>query len=134
MKASTFSFRAAVLLAVAGISLGVYMGASHDHTMRAVHAHINLLGWVSLFLMGIFYKLHPALDVGRAAKWQAAIWTFGTVVLASAIAGIYAGYPAAEPFAAAGSLLLLADLLLFAYLVFRPAGSTAGDRVAAPAE
>ncbi len=45
------------LLLLAGMSLGQYMGAHEDFTLAPVHAHINLLGWVTLALYGTFYAL-----------------------------------------------------------------------------
>ncbi len=42
-----------VLYLIAGVSLGLFMAASHDHSMFPVHAHLNLLGWVSLGLLGM---------------------------------------------------------------------------------
>jgi hypothetical protein len=67
MKASSLSFPAATLLAIAGMTWGIVMAASGDHSAMPAHAHLNLLGWVSLFLFGIFYHLHPAVDRSRAA-------------------------------------------------------------------
>ena len=61
MKASLFSFKTATIMALAGIGMGIGMAASHDHSLMPVHAHLNLLGWVSLFLFGIYYKLNPKL-------------------------------------------------------------------------
>jgi hypothetical protein len=43
----------------------------------AVHAHLNLLGWVSLFLFGIYYRLHPASDASALARIQVWIWSIG---------------------------------------------------------
>lgn len=135
MKASTFSFRAAVCLGLIGIAAGVAMAASHNHAMRPAHAHINLVGWVSLFLIGIFYRLHADLDSSRLALIQAGTWTFGTVVMVSGVALIYGGYPQAEPVAATGSVIVLAAMLIFAYLVFRPEHALRRPRdTAAPAE
>ena len=45
--ASTLSFRAAVTFVVIGMSWGLVMAASGDHSTLAGHAHLNLLGWVS---------------------------------------------------------------------------------------
>jgi hypothetical protein len=53
MNASTLSFRAATIFAVAGISMGIAMAMMRDHAIMPAHAHLNLLGWVSLFLFGI---------------------------------------------------------------------------------
>jgi len=40
--------KAAVVYLVMGVGLGIYMGASGDHVMVPVHAHLNLLVWASL--------------------------------------------------------------------------------------
>src|ERR1700726_2476503 len=80
MKASILSFRAAVLMVVAGMIWGIVMGISQDHSTLPAHAHLNLLGWVSLFLFGIYYHLHPAVDLNRLALVQVSIWIVGTIV------------------------------------------------------
>ena len=72
MKASILSFRAAVLMVIAGMIWGIVMGISQDHSTMPAHAHLNLLGWVSLFLFGIYYHLHPAVDLNRLALVQ--VW------------------------------------------------------------
>jgi hypothetical protein len=120
MKASTLSFRSAVCLGIIGMVAGIAMAASGNHSAMPAHAHLNLLGWVSLFLFGIFYRLHPAIDAARTALWQVIAWIVGTVVLSCGVAAIYLGRPDLEPLATVGSLIILADMLLFAFLVFRP--------------
>jgi len=67
LKASVLCFRAAVLLVIAGMLWGIVMGISEDHSTMPAHAHLNLLGWVSLFLFGIYYHLHPTIDRNRLA-------------------------------------------------------------------
>src|SRR5215470_16195958 len=99
MKASSLGFRAAVLLAAVGMAWGIAMAVSQDHSTMPAHAHLNLLGWVSLFLFGIFYHLHPAIDRSRLALTQIWIWIVGTTALSLAVALIYLGYPAADPIA-----------------------------------
>ena len=76
MKASSLSFQAAVLLVVAGMIWGIVMAISGDHAAMPAHAHLNLLGWVSLFLFGIFYHLHPALDRSPTAMVQVCLSGF----------------------------------------------------------
>lgn len=51
-----------------GISMGIYMGITHDFQLAPVHAHTNLLGFVSLSLFGIVYKIYPELQQRRLAK------------------------------------------------------------------
>lgn len=33
-----------------GVLIGLTMGIIHDFTLTSVHAHVNLLGWVSMAL------------------------------------------------------------------------------------
>ena len=122
MKASSLSFRAAVLMAVAGIVWGIVMAVSHDHSAMPAHAHLNLLGWVSLFLFGIFYHLHPAIDGSRIALAQVCIWIAATLAMTVGVGLLYTGHEIGEPIAAAGSPILLAGMLLFGWLVYRREG------------
>lgn len=57
---------------IAGITLGSYMGASGDHSLSPVHAHINLLGFTLMTVFGLSYRLIPDLAqgwMGRAHFW-----------------------------------------------------------------
>ncbi|MET0529128.1 MAG: hypothetical protein ABW003_12460 [Microvirga sp.] len=123
MTASSLSFRLAVLCVIAGMGMGIGMAASQDHSIMPAHAHLNLLGWVSLFLFGIYYERRPALDTSRLARIQVYLWTIGTVVLTVAVAAIHLGYESADPLAGIASIIVLGAILLFAYFVFRPAHS-----------
>ena len=119
MKASSLSFLAAVLLALVGMVWGIVMAISLDHSAMPAHAHLNLLGWVSLFLFGIFYHLHPAMDRNRLAFAQVGVWIVATVILTIGVALVHTGRVIGDPIAAIGSLLVLADMVLFGWLVFR---------------
>jgi len=125
MTASSLSFRLAVLFVMIGMAMGIGMAASHNHAIMPAHAHLNLLGWVSLFLFGIYYERRPSLDTSRLALFQVGLWSLGTAVLTVAVAGVHLGYPAADPVAALASLVVLGAMVLFAYFVFRPARSAA---------
>ena len=119
MKASSLSFQAAVLAALAGMVWGIVMAASGDHSAMPAHAHLNLLGWVSLFLFGIFYRLHPKAEANPWAFRQVLIWIASTVVLVIGVGLVHTGHATAEPIAAIGSLAIFADTALFTWLVFR---------------
>lgn len=127
MKASSLSFLTAVAVALVGMAWGIYMAISQDHSTLAAHAHLNLLGWVSLFLFGVFYRLHPALDGAGIARLQVLIWLAGTVILTVGVTMIHSGRPSGEPFAGIGSIIVLADMVLFGWLVLRQ------ERAARPA-
>ena len=118
MQASSLSFQAAVVLVVSGMIWGLAMAISGDHAAMPAHAHLNLLGWVSLFLFGIYYHLHPALDRTRAALVQVWVWIAATVVMAIGIALAHTGHAGGDPIAAVSSLVVLADMLLFGWLVY----------------
>ena len=120
MHASSLSFRLAVLFVIAGMAMGIGMAATQNHAIMPAHAHLNLLGWVSLFLFGIYYERRPTLDTSRMAMIQVVLWSLGTIVLTVAVAAIHLGYQAAEPMAGLASLIVLAAMLMFAYFVFRP--------------
>ncbi|WP_417682692.1 hypothetical protein [Roseibium sp.] len=121
MTASRLSFTLAVLIAIAGMTWGIAMAISHDHSTLPAHAHLNLLGWVSLFLMGLYYRGHTDLDGSRIALLQVVVWAAASVAMVAGVGLIYSGAPQAEPLAAISSLVLLADMLLFAWLVIRAA-------------
>jgi hypothetical protein len=52
---------AAAACLVVGVGMGIAMGIAHDFSLAPVHAHLNLLGWVSLSVMGLAYRAWPAL-------------------------------------------------------------------------
>ena len=62
-------FSLAALCGVIGTIWGEDMGRTNDHTTFIAHAHLNLVGWVSMAVMGGFY----ALAAGRYPRWLA--WT-----------------------------------------------------------
>jgi hypothetical protein len=134
MKASSLSFQAAVVLVVGGMIWGIAMGISGDHAAMPAHAHLNLLGWVSLFLFGIYYHLHPTLDRTRVALVQVWVWIAATVVMAVGIALAHTGHAGGDPIAAVSSLVVLADMMLFGWLVFRTEPEERTSRAPFPAE
>jgi hypothetical protein len=119
MKASKLCFLAAVLAAVAGMLWGLRMAISDNHAAMPAHAHLNLLGWVSLFLFGLYYRLYPSLDTARVAFVQVWVWIVGSVVMAIGVGLVSTGTTSAEPIAAAGSLIVLFGMLLFGWIVVR---------------
>jgi hypothetical protein len=135
VKVSPICFKAATVFALSGIAMGIAMAASRDHSVIPAHAHLNLLGWVSLFLFGVYYKLNPTLDASRLARAQVITWCIGTVVLTIGVAGINLGYEIGDPIAGLGTLVVLAGMVLFAVIVFRPAAADqAAPALLTPAE
>jgi peptidoglycan/LPS O-acetylase OafA/YrhL len=134
MKNSSLCFQAAVLFVLFGMIWGIQMAISQDHSAFPAHAHNNLLGFVSLFLFGIYYYLHPTLEQDRAARIQIWVWIVATAILDVGVGMVHTGHPNGDPIAAIGSFIALAAMLLFGWLVFcteRASGATTQPRVAA---
>ncbi len=110
-------FALASVTAVIGVSLGIYMGIAHDFTLTPVHAHVNLLGWVSLCLMGLYYRAH-APAVGKAAATQVAVYAVGYIAMTSGMAGMFLGdRDAFFPLTLAGSIMVWLGFAMFAAIV-----------------
>jgi hypothetical protein len=116
---STRFLRTAVVYFVIAIALGVYMGATGDLTQRPVHAHLNLLGWVSMALFGLIYHAFPAAAATALARWHFWIHQLALPPLMAAVAVFHAGYPAADPIAGLFSVVLGIGIVLFAVNLWR---------------
>ena len=130
MKASSLAFPAAVAFAIAGMAWGMVMGVSQDHSAMPAHAHLNLLGWVSLFLMGLYYRIHPSFDSSRIALAQIGLWIAGAIVHPAGMGLVLSGHMFGGPMIGIGSLQLLASALLFGWQIFRGEAQAADDRSA----
>ena len=118
MSLAFLCFRTAVVLGLCGLTLGVGMGMAQDFTLMPVHAHINLLGWVSFFLYGAFYFLVPSAAQGTLPKIHYTLALVGLVVMMIGVAGILTGRTSLEIVAIVGSLITYAGFLTFLVIVF----------------
>lgn len=101
----------AALSLVTGVSMGVYMAASHDFQLMPVHAHINLVGWASLALFGLIYRAFPELGRNRLARLHLLLAGPAAILLPAGIAlALLAGFPW---LAMVSALLWLAGCLVF---------------------
>jgi uncharacterized protein YhhL (DUF1145 family) len=116
---SNLCFRAAMLLVLVGMVWGLQMAITDDHSAFPAHAHLNLLGFVALFLFGVFYRLNPTVEANRLAIPQVLIWIVSTVVTAIGVGLVHTGHPAGDPIAAVGSFAIFGDAILFTWLVFQ---------------
>jgi hypothetical protein len=121
MDAEKFSrrwFLCAITYFVVGICLGVYMGASGDHSLYPAHAHINLLGWASMGLTGLLYRSFPAAAQSALAAWHFWLYQLAVPVMLLAVVAIYTGHGEAEPVTGAASVVVLISVLLFWWNIF----------------
>lgn len=114
---SQWFLRFGVLFGLGGMGLGIYMAATHDHVLAPVHAHVNLLGWVSMFLAGLFYSLRSDLD-GKMARIHFALALIGLLILTPGLTGVMLGETSwGEPVSAIGSIITLTSMVVFAFVV-----------------
>lgn len=104
----------AILYFVAAVCMGVFMGATHDHRLMSVHAHMNLLGWVTMALIGFVYWLFPQQAQNRVASAQFWLHQIGLPGMMIALGLRFYGNEAAGEFIGIFSLLVLGSVLLFA--------------------
>ena len=116
--APTF-IKLAVLYFALGVILGNYMGAKLDFSLSTVHAHINLLGWVSLALAGIVYTLYPVAGRSRLALWHFWMANLTLPVMMIALALFMRGVQSVGPVLGMTSAVMGAAVLLFVINVFR---------------
>ena len=111
--------KAAVVYFIMGVGLGIYMGASGDHLLVPVHAHFNLLGWVSLALVGLIYLHFPVAGSHRLAKVQFWLHNAGLLVAMFLLIGLLRGNTGLEPILGVASVVIGASVILFAINVFQ---------------
>lgn len=111
--------KVALVYFLLGVALGIYMGARPDFTLSGVHAHINLLGWVSLALAGAIYTLYPAAGRSRLALWHFWLANLALPIMMVSLAFFLLGRPGAGPALGISSVLMGLAVLLFGLNVFR---------------
>jgi hypothetical protein len=98
--------RWATLYFLLGVSIGIYMAGSHDYAIAPVHAHVNLIGWVSLALAALVYKAYPVAAASRLAVAHFWLSIVALPVLAAMLYLYLRGNAAVEPLLAAGSFAI----------------------------
>ena len=133
MSISNWFFRLAVVSALIGVSWGVWMGASHDHLTSPAHAHLNLLGWVSMAIFAFFYRAFPKAAAGLMAKIHLAVAVLGLLIFIPSLALMLAQVPGTAGLSQigliVGPLLTWLSMAIFTVIVLL----TVGKREAAAA-
>ncbi|KPK11236.1 MAG: hypothetical protein AMJ68_06460 [Acidithiobacillales bacterium SG8_45] len=109
----------ATLWGVIGMLLGIIMGARQDFSMAPVHAHVNLLGWVSLAIYGIVYRLYPVMTEGKLASWQFYLANLGLLIMAPSLAMVLKDSKSALPALILSEFMVFGALLLFLKILWK---------------
>lgn len=108
LKISVVYFTIAVLI-------GLVMGIIHNFTLTSVHAHFNLLGWVSMALFGIIYCIFPSAAQTKLAKAHFWLHNIGLPLMQGALfIVLVTGNPDLTIVTTIGSLLIVLGVILFA--------------------
>jgi len=129
MKLSNLFLRLAVLFVLTGVGLGYWMGMTHQFLLSPVHAHINLLGWVSMFLYGLFYRIVPDASAGWLPRAHAALAILGLPIMMVGLTIQLLAVPSlmalVPPMMIAGPTMVVLGMIAFAAVVFRATGGRA---------
>ncbi len=112
-KVSLAFFLAAAVCGLAGMMWGGYMGAGQDFLRRDAHAHLNLVGWTTLSLMGTFYALSGDARPNRLSWINFSLSTSGVAVFVPGLTMLASGSPDALWFLVPGALVLIFGMLSF---------------------
>jgi hypothetical protein len=120
-RVSAAFFAVATVLLLCGMALGQYMGAKEDFTLAPVHAHINLLGWVTMALYGTFYALTRGTMSDTLAWLNFVLSTIGVFAMVPLLALLLLSGNAAYwgPFVGMAGGVAMLGLVVFMISVFR---------------
>ena len=117
------------LYLIVGILFGPGMGMTRKFALAAVHAHVNLLGWATMALMGLICKAYP--EAGQTALAKVHFWmhSIGFPPFTIALAALLLGNSAAGPFVGGFALITGIGVIAFCVNILRFVGQ--GRRIVA---
>jgi len=104
----------ALLWAVAGMLLGLYMGIAADNTLKTMHVAMMVVGFVTLAIYGMLYRLWPELKkskLARAQFWIAVVSSAGIIV-----GSYFYATSGSVPLVAGASIIFIISAALMAWL------------------
>lgn len=120
-RVSAAFFGLGVIYVLIGMAWGMYMGSHESFAVAPAHAHLNLLGWVTMALYGTFYAL-TANTMSRRLAWTNFIVSgLGVAIMIPSLALLLSNGNDHKyiPYLGAGETLSLLGMLIFAVSVAR---------------
>lgn len=114
----------ALAYVAAGMALGIYMAASHNHAQQVTHAHILLVGFVVSFIYAVIHKLWLDETTSRLAKLQLFTRQIGALTMFTGLFLLYGGMVPAEQIesilAPSTIVVYIAALLMIVMVLKKP--------------
>jgi cbb3-type cytochrome oxidase subunit 1 len=114
---------AAVYLAT-GVTMGIVMGITGQFTLAPVHAHVNLLGWASLAIMGVIYHVYPAAAQTRLAQVHFWLHNAALPIFMVGLGFMLSGNETFLPVTIVGALAVAIAILVYVVNIWRCVGSS----------
>jgi L-asparagine transporter-like permease len=105
--------RLALVYFALAVLLGYAMSASHDHRLKGVHVHLNMLGWMSMSLFAWLYQQFPQAARGKAAAVHFWLYNLSLPVMMAGLGALLLGHAEAEPVVALGATVTVVAVLTF---------------------
>jgi hypothetical protein len=112
----------ALCYAVAGMALGIYMGASRNHAQFVTHAHVMLVGFVTSLIYAVIYRLWVTAPSRALATIQLVLHQAGSLAMFAGLLLLY-GHIASEdqmgPLMGPATIAVTAGVLLMLVMVLK---------------
>jgi len=95
------------------------MSVTGDFRAVPVHAHVNLLGWVSLAIIGMLYRMYPDLARTRLAKVHFWLHNISLPVAMIALFFFRRGESELKPLVGGCMIVLIIGFVCFTANLFR---------------
>lgn len=105
--------RIAVVYLMMGVGMGMFMAATQAFQYAPVHAHIGLLGWVSMALAGLIYDRWPQAGGSRLGMLHFFLHNLALPVAMVSLFLLMGGNTAVKPFLITGEMGLALGLAMF---------------------
>jgi hypothetical protein len=112
----------ALAYVAAGMALGIFMAASHDHAQHVTHAHILLVGFVVSFIYAVIHKLWLGEQTSLLARVQLIAHQAGALTMFSGLFLLYGSIVAPEsiePVLALSSIVVFAAAVLMIFMTLK---------------
>lgn len=124
MRYHVLLLRFSAIYAFIGAFIGSHMAGGEGYELRPIHAHILVVGWLSLFAFSTYYRLYKVPTSSKLAAFH--VWSaiIGSLGLTSGM-WLYTVKPFNLPdvlttvFYIVGGSILLLSFLLFVFMTFK---------------